>query len=357
MGEASEDRPLISVIVPVYNTEEYLRKCLDSIVGQTYSNLEIILVDDGSTDQSGLICDEYSVMDSRIRVIHQENKGLGEARNAGIDVVTGSLMAFVDSDDWIEPDTYEFMEACMAQYSCDIVICGRKVVDETGVLFYEMCLDEGVLVQPGEEVVRRFLLNANLNMAAWDKLYKTELFDDIHYPSGHLMSEDYIPAYRVLSRTKSVFLSGRPLYNYNKRKGSITMMPYSEKTIGPAVYAPRIAKMAREKYPQLHEEADLFEIKAFLYVLYMMEECPAADRKKNESYDADKKKIRRQLKQKLREVDANHYLTPGEKVLIHFTAHGLDVPYIKLHQLIFDNRAGGKLRRFIKRLTRTQKKA
>ena len=355
MGEMSGTGPLISVIVPVYNTEAYLRKCLDSIIGQTYSNLEIILVDDGSTDQSGVICDEYSVRDDRIRVIHQDNRGLGGARNAGIDIATGSLLAFVDSDDWLEMNAYEVMTACMAQYSCDIVTCGRKVVNDTGFLFYDMCLDEGVLLQPNEEIVRRFLLNDSLNMTAWDKLYKTELFDGVRYPTGYLMSEDFVPGYRLLSRAKSVYLSGQPLYNYNKRQGSITMMPFSENLKGPAVYAPLVAEMVKKDYPELWEEAELFEMKAFLYVLNMMAECPAADRKKYKNFDADKQLLRSQMKQKLRDVDANHYISRGEKVLIHFTAYGLDVPYMKLYHFFFNQRSGEKQRRSVEKFERTEK--
>ena len=354
MGEASGERPLISVIVPVYNTEAYLRKCLDSIIGQTYSNLEIILVDDGSTDQSGAICDEYSARDARIRVIHQENRGLGRARNAGIDIATGSLLAFVDSDDWLEMNAYEVMTACMAQYSCDIVTCGRKVVDETGFLFYDMCLDEGVLIQSGEETIRRFLLQDGMDMAAWDKLYKAELFDGVRYPSGHLVCEDCIAGYQVMSRANAVCLSGLPLYNYNRRQESITMTPFSEKNMGPTVYAPQVAEMARKAYPKLHKEANAFEIRAFLYVLYSMDINPAADQKKFKSYDAERKLIRDQLKQKIRDIDENPYVRPGEKMLIYFTVRGLDVPYVKLHHLICDNRFWKKLRRSVRRFTRTE---
>ena len=119
----TNQNPLISVIVPVYKVEKYLHRCVDSILVQTYTNLEIILVDDGSPDRCGAICDEYAAKDSRIRVIHQENGGLSAARNAGLDVCSGEYIAFVDSDDWLDPEMYAVMMAQVREYGCDVVMC------------------------------------------------------------------------------------------------------------------------------------------------------------------------------------------------------------------------------------------
>ena len=115
----------ISVVVPVYKVEPYLRKCLDSIVNQTYRDLEIILIDDGSPDNCGRICDEYAERDARIRVVHQENSGLSAARNAGLKLVSGSYIGFVDSDDWIEPDMYSYLLGNALEYQADIAVCSR----------------------------------------------------------------------------------------------------------------------------------------------------------------------------------------------------------------------------------------
>ena len=120
--------PKISVIVPVYKVEPYLRKCLDSIAGQTYQNLEIILVDDGSPDSCGSICDEYAVQDKRVRVIHKENGGVSSARNAGLAAATGDWIGWVDSDDWIEPDLYSYMLEKVREYGADIAVCSRTEV-------------------------------------------------------------------------------------------------------------------------------------------------------------------------------------------------------------------------------------
>lgn len=127
--------PQISLIIPVYNVENYIIRCLESTIHQTYINLEIILVDDGSTDNSGKICDEYALSDKRITVIHQTNQGLSMARNNGIDVATGDYISFIDSDDWIEHDMYEFLYHNLIQYKADISMCKFKAINELGEEF------------------------------------------------------------------------------------------------------------------------------------------------------------------------------------------------------------------------------
>ena len=117
-------QPLISVIIPVYKVELYLRECIDSVLAQTYQNLEVILVDDGSPDQCGSICEQYAEKDNRVCVIHKENGGLSDARNAGIDVAKGEYIGFVDSDDWVAPDMYECLYKASVEYNAEFVVCG-----------------------------------------------------------------------------------------------------------------------------------------------------------------------------------------------------------------------------------------
>ena len=123
------NNPLISIIVPIYNVEVYIRNCVDSILGQSYENIEIILVDDGSPDNCGDICDEYGSKDKRIKVIHKKNGGLSSARNAGIDIATGDYLGFIDSDDWIESDMYESLYTALTSHKADISVCGRYIVE------------------------------------------------------------------------------------------------------------------------------------------------------------------------------------------------------------------------------------
>lgn len=151
------EQRVISVIVPIYKVEQYLRQCVDSILNQTHRALEVILVDDGSPDGSGKICDEYAARDSRVRVIHKENGGLSDARNAGIDIARGDYIAFVDSDDWLEPDTYESMLAAMEKYQAKLVCAGRfDNSDETGACTVGLCPEKEELLPGGGRWCGRF---------------------------------------------------------------------------------------------------------------------------------------------------------------------------------------------------------
>ena len=175
------EQTVISVIVPIYKVEQYLRQCVDSILNQTHSALEVILVDDGSPDGSGKICDEYAARDSRVRVIHKKNGGLSDARNAGIDIAQGDYIAFVDSDDWLEPDTYESMLAAMEKYQAKLVCAGRfDNSDETGACTVGLCPEKEELL-PAVPLVRKIFHWDHMDAASWDKLYAREAED---FPLG-----------------------------------------------------------------------------------------------------------------------------------------------------------------------------
>ena len=171
-----DEADLISVIVPVYNVEKYLDRCMKSILQQTYHRLEIILVDDGSTDASAAMCDAYARRDSRIRVVHKQNGGLSDARNAGLELAAGDYIGYVDSDDWIEPDMYEYLLENALKYQADIAVCGRveRYVDKEVVRGFSE-----IEVLAREPALKYLLQNDLLQNYAWDKLYKQELFQDL----------------------------------------------------------------------------------------------------------------------------------------------------------------------------------
>lgn len=180
---------LLSVIVPVYKVEPYLDRCVESIVNQTYSNLEIILVDDGSPDDCPRMCDGWAEKDSRIRVIHKENGGVSDARNVGIALATGEYLAFVDSDDYIAENMYEILISAMHRTGAEIACSGTNIVKngvETTVrsLQKKMCFSE-------ELALREVLLRGNVNEAVWDKVYRKTLFQGILFPKGEI-SEDIV---------------------------------------------------------------------------------------------------------------------------------------------------------------------
>lgn len=214
--------PLISVIVPVYNVEAYLKRCVESLRAQTYENIEIILVDDGSPDGCPAICDFYADKDPRIRVIHQKNEGLSGARNAGIRMAEGEYLAFVDSDDYVAPDFIQSLYALLRETGCAIGQCrfayvqGEPLKSEPGSSF-RIYRGESLMEQlygPEEE--------ATYFVVAWNKLYKRELFDEIHFPPGRI-HEDEATTYRLFHAGKKLAFLDRALYGYyTENAGSIT---------------------------------------------------------------------------------------------------------------------------------------
>lgn len=211
-------QPLISIIVPIYKVELYLRKCVNSILAQTYQNLEIILVDDGSPDNCGLICDEYANRDSRIRVIHKENGGLSDARNAGIDIAQGEYITFLDSDDWIAPDMYECLYRAAQEYRADITICEYYNCWRTSSSGPHA---NKVRIYHGQEAMEA-LLNLDVGNYAWNKLFKRTLWTpDIRFPVGQLF-EDVRTIYKVVQKCQTMAAIPEAKYYYRRHGLSIT---------------------------------------------------------------------------------------------------------------------------------------
>lgn len=223
------DTAKISVIVPVYKVEPFLDKCISSIVNQTYKNLEIILVDDGSPDNCPAMCDAWAEKDSRIRVIHKTNGGLSDARNAGMAVATGELMAFVDSDDWIAPDMYEYLYQRLAEDNSDIAACGVQMVWEDKTPS-RMLTQEGNCVLNQEEAMRAIIEESWLKQPVWYKLYKTALVRDILFPVEKY-HEDVFWSYQAVGSAKKVSVSDHVGYYYLQRGGSIMGAGYSLKRL------------------------------------------------------------------------------------------------------------------------------
>ena len=213
----------ISIIIPVYNVSEYIERCLLSITGQTYKNLEIILVDDGSTDDSGKKCDEYAALDSRIKVIHQENQGLSGARNAGLDLANGKYIFFCDSDDYLREDALEIMLYKMIVDHADIVACGITKVYDSALndkIVEENFTDNKFGRWSGRESVIQMMRGNNVCSVAWNKLYKREMFDNIRFPLG-VQNEDEATIYKILYNARIVTYAPAFVYKYYQRSNSI----------------------------------------------------------------------------------------------------------------------------------------
>lgn len=315
-----ENGVLLSVIVPVYRVEEYLPRCVDSILAQTVSDLELILVDDGSPDRCGAICDEYAARDPRVRVIHKENGGLSSARNAGIDIARGQWLGFVDSDDWIKPDCYEKLLDCARRRKVKLVCAGRWDVSEgTGETKPGLCPEKEETIS-GTEMARRIFTWEHLDSAAWDKLYRAELFDDIRYPLGKV-SEDVPVTYRLALKAGEAALCPERVYCYYHRQGSITYSKASEKTFHFSEHTRQILQYCREQYPELVGPARYMHLWAQAYNLKML------------GLPEDRKRFPRQYRDSQRELGRElpfllgcPYAAPREKLEDILLASGLYHP-------------------------------
>lgn len=210
---------LVSVVIPVYNVKKYIKKCVNTIINQTYKNLEIILVNDGSTDGSEKVCQELKNEDKRITVINQKNQGLSAARNTGIKYAKGQYIQFVDSDDWIDCNCIKELYNCIKKYKSDIAICGiimsyPKYDKKMNWFDKNLCINN-------DDALIELLKNNNISSHAWNKLYKIELFDKIEFPIGKIY-EDVRMMYKVFLKARKIAISNKYLYYYRQRSNSIT---------------------------------------------------------------------------------------------------------------------------------------
>ena len=265
----------ISVIVPVYNVEEYLARCVDSVLAQTYENLEVILVDDGATDTSGAICDAYATKDSRVKVIHKENGGLSSARNTGLEAATGECIAFVDSDDWIEPDAYAHLLDLMEKYQVELVCGGRyDVSGKTGQRTVGLCPRREEVIS-GEELAGRIFLWDGCDSSACDKLYHRSLLENFRYPEGKVC-EDVPVTYKIVLQADRVAMSDKPFYNYYHRPGSISMaFSITEKTFHFSQHTEVIYPYIRDNHPAIAGQARYLRVRSLSHILLLLEQSQA----------------------------------------------------------------------------------
>ena len=261
---------MISVIVPVYNVEQYLEKCVDSIIRQTYKQLEIILVDDGSTDSSGQICDLYKEKDNRIVVIHKKNGGLSDARNVGIDIASGELLAFVDSDDWIDDDMYEVLYQSLIKHDADIAECSYRNIC-IGHIDEETANTGACVVADKLYAMENQLRWKDFRSIACNKIYKKYMFDNLHFPIGKL-HEDEFTIYKTFYQAKKLVSIDLSKYNYvREREGSITS-GFTERNLDKC-------EAMKEKLEFIRQKEDLYPIRnkmeqAYYWVIFdALDEC------------------------------------------------------------------------------------
>ena len=223
------EMPLISVIVPVYKVEQYLDCCVRSIVEQTYSNLEIILVDDGSPDDCPAMCDAWAGKDSRIKVIHKENGGLSDARNAGLAVAAGDFISFIDSDDWVTPEFLEVLYGALTERKADVAECGVSYMSEAGAVLRQ----RGAAQQPvmdRTEALRRLVTEDGIYQTVWNKLYRRDVIKGILFEKEKYHEDDFW-TYQVFDRIERLTTVNGSMYHYLQREGSIMGNGYTLKRL------------------------------------------------------------------------------------------------------------------------------
>lgn len=218
--------PKISIIIPVYNVEKYIKRCLESILAQTFKDYEVILVDDGSTDKSSEICNEYALKDSRIKVIHQKNSGASAARNAGLKIAGGEYIGFIDSDDYIAKDMYETLYKLITKYNTDIAICG--LLHEYKNYTVDPYPHEEESKISGLEALKIALIGKKFSVNVYNKIYKKDLFKDIQFPKLKFAEDGYVLT-RILYKAKSVAYNTSPKYFWQHHKGSVTNSSFDKR--------------------------------------------------------------------------------------------------------------------------------
>lgn len=291
----------ISIIVPVYNVEKYLKRCIESIINQTYKNLEIILVDDGSTDNCPAICDEYARKDKRIKVIHKENGGASSSRNTGMDAATGKYITFVDSDDFIKEEFVEYLYNLSIENNCEIVQCSFEI--GSNEKFSDIRIRDKVEVYSNIEA----LCSRKLKVVPWGKLYKMKTIKSIKFPLG-IINEDDATYYKFIYNSKRVCITNKQLYYYYQSNNSVMRNNSKYKrTDFINIYKDRIKFFKEKKEVILYEKS--YERFCLVLMLFYIS-C-----KKDKENTNDKKEILNLYRENLKTVLKSKYTSIKFKLM------------------------------------------
>ncbi|MBE6564450.1 MAG: glycosyltransferase family 2 protein [Ruminococcaceae bacterium] len=308
-----KQNPLVSIIIPVYGTENYLPRCIDSIRVQTYPHLQILLVDDQSPDRCPEICDAYAKKDSRITVIHQQNKGVSGARNTGLGCAVGDYIMFVDSDDELEANAVDVLLNDIVQYHADIASASKCVVAADGVL--RNFDDNGaVFVYEGEEMIKRSLLYDKRTRSLHAKLFAKELIEDVSFVEGHNINEDGYYLFECYAKNPKVVQHDVSVYKYVQRETSASHAKFSEKYLDMLFFCELKMQYIREKKPHFLDYAKDMAVRTNLLFLDVL--CRTADAKYKELQKKSIKTVR-ELYRYHRPINDHH------KKLAWIVAHGL----------------------------------
>ena len=305
---------LISVVVPVYNVEKYIDKCINSIINQTYKNLEIILVDDGSPDNCGNICDEYAKKDNRIIVIHKENGGLSDARNTGIEVSKGKYITFIDSDDYISDNYVSFLYNLIIEYKADISIGKHYVLYENGEI--NTATGKKYELEP-KQALEMMLYGDDLDVSAWAKLYKKELFETVRYPKGRLF-EDAATTYKLIDLSKKIIFHSEPIYYYIMRSDSISNKSFNDKKMDLITSTNEMSGYISDKYEDLKKACDRRLMYSYLSTLTQLAKSDVS----TPNYNKYKNELMNYIKTNRKKVLKDPKIPKRDRVALECTKFG-----------------------------------
>lgn len=309
-------QPLISIIVPVYKVEKYLRRCLDSILSQIYRNIEIIIVDDGSPDMCGDICDEYNKLDYRIKVIHKKNAGLSDARNTALQMAQGEYICFVDSDDWVSPYYVEHLYEAISRGQADLGISWFEGVSErqtSHTKFEEKLLKYQCLNTEG--CLKKLLYQDGVETCAWGKLYKRELFMGVRYPSGKLY-EDIPVTYEAIKRSKKIAIIGNVDYYYFQREDSIQNVQFSNRKLDAIELCYNMLNSICLEYPYLKSAAECRYFSTVCNILFQI---------RDEDHEQEKEKLWKEVVKYRKSVMLNFQARKKDQIAALIAYMGYDV--------------------------------
>ncbi len=305
---------MISIIVPVYNVEKYIERCLTSLINQSYRNIEIIVIDDGSTDKSGLICDRIGKIDKRIKIVHQKNGGLSLARNVGIDYSKGEYITFVDGDDFIDSKMCEVLLDNLKTYDCDISICKYYLTESDD--FKKSDENYDVKVFKRNQAMKELMLGNYFRNYAWAKIYKRDLWNNVTFPVGKLF-EDVNTIPYVFNLSRKIVYSNYTGYAYFQRPESIVNSKWHVKKLDWIDASEEVLRYYQNNYPEYYFEA----LNAFVYANIILLNCLC----RNDKHD---KKLEIRLRKNILS-NCTSYLKYKNKTFYNTTKNKMEVIFIK----------------------------
>lgn len=302
----------VSIVIPIYNIEKYLRPCLDSILAQTYTDLEVLLVNDGSSDGSGDICHEYQDKDNRFVAIDKENGGAADARNVALDRMTGDYVTFIDGDDYVSPDFIEKLMNLVDNYGAEIAICGWCNVDEKGEIPF--CKNDGTIKQyDTKEAITALLYQEDFDTAMWPKLYKRDLFDTIRFPKGNLY-EDIAIIFDVFLGASKVAFVDLANYYYLLRESGTTLKKFTKGKMDLIDVVDHIEQKIVGLYPDLQKATMSKYVRANFHIYMQIPQT--------KEFEEERKRIRQNIKKRRRDVLTDRRTRKGTKAALLLTYFG-----------------------------------